>query len=436
MKKLLLSFVTIIAALHGQTVPAPVLTNAVLALMPFPFAVGSTTHSLSAASPNPWAATAQVASGSNGSAAIYLSPTLGYEVLPGPGSGSVLSFAGYATALTAPDPLALPLYTCHFANGRWTDCTPIALVWFPAPFPDIGSGLLMTTDSNGNPALEATGGTGSGGTGPQGPAGPTGPQGPAGTAGATGLTGPRGATGLTGPMGSQGPSGVNGLTGATGAVGPAGATGATGAVGPTGPKGATGATGATGAKGATGPQGLTGPQGPQGLPFKPAPLAGRYVRIQQSGPVDPDGTMMFALAEVEIYAPNSLVDIAVDKPAALSSTYASVPPANAAASSANDGITDGNYSDGSVADTAGTEVGWWQVDLAVSGQQINSISIWNRTDCCQNRLSDFWIFVSDTPFLATDTAATLAVRWGTWSNHQSSMPNPSVTIPASAFTQH
>jgi hypothetical protein len=62
---------------------------------------------------------------------------------------------------------------------------------------------------------------------------------------------------------------------------------------------------------------------------------------------------------------------------------------------------------------------------------IGSIVIWNRTDsCCMNRLSDYWVFVSDSPFSATDTPALLQSRPGTWSGHQTAAPNPSTTVLA------
>jgi hypothetical protein len=44
-------------------------------------------------------------------------------------------------------------------------------------------------------------------------------------------------------------------------------------------------------------------------------------------------------------------------------------------------------------------------------------------------LGDYWVFVSNTPFLNTDTPATLAFRAGTASSHQTAAPNPTVTIP-------
>ncbi|MHB8753223.1 MAG: galactose-binding domain-containing protein [Aggregatilineales bacterium] len=74
--------------------------------------------------------------------------------------------------------------------------------------------------------------------------------------------------------------------------------------------------------------------------------------------------------------------------------------------SAVDGNTDGNFYDGSVTHTNADLNAWWQVDL-LGDYPISSINIWNRTDCCSSRLSNFYIFVSDTPFISTDLTTTL-----------------------------
>ena len=97
------------------------------------------------------------------------------------------------------------------------------------------------------------------------------------------------------------------------------------------------------------------------------------------------------------------------------------------AAAAVDGNTDGNFRDGSVTATNADGNAWWQVDLGASSS-IGSIFIWNRTDCCGSRLSDYWIFVSDTPFAALDTPATLLAREGTQSFDMSvyGVPNPNV----------
>src|SRR5204862_301284 len=106
--------------------------------------------------------------------------------------------------------------------------------------------------------------------------------------------------------------------------------------------------------------------------------------------------------------------------------------ATAGAASAIDGNTDGGFFNGSVTHTDSETNAWWQVDLGGSAS-INSISVWNRTDaCCVNRLSDYWVFVSDTPFAAGDTLASVHTRAGTFANHQTTAPNPSVTIPVAS----
>jgi hypothetical protein len=77
------------------------------------------------------------------------------------------------------------------------------------------------------------------------------------------------------------------------------------------------------------------------------------------------------------------------------------------ASRAIDGNTNGNWYENSVTHTTFQPEAWWQVDLG-SVQHIGSVQVWNRTDCCDDRLSNFYVFVSDTPFTATDVAGTLA----------------------------
>jgi hypothetical protein len=151
---------------------------------------------------------------------------------------------------------------------------------------------------------------------------------------------------------------------------------------------------------------------------------GRYVRVQLSG------TNYLNLAEVQVLGAFPLPNLAQGKTAAQSSTlsgYGSL----TAASNAVDGNTDGNFNDGSVTHTNLDANAWWQVDLGNSAT-ISAISIWNRTDCCSDRLSDYWVFASNTPFSPSDTPATLQGRAGTWSSHQTSFPNPSTTISLSA----
>jgi len=70
----------------------------------------------------------------------------------------------------------------------------------------------------------------------------------------------------------------------------------------------------------------------------------------------------------------------------------------------------------------------------VAATTINAIVIWNRTDCCGDRLTDYWVFVSNTPFDPSDTPATLQNRVGTWNTHQTSAPGPLVTISTGGIT--
>jgi hypothetical protein len=155
-------------------------------------------------------------------------------------------------------------------------------------------------------------------------------------------------------------------------------------------------------------------------------VSGRYVRVQLSG------TDYLSLAEVLVFGTGGApppTNVALGKSAAQSSTFPGY--ATDGAASAVDGNTDGNFGDGSVTATNLDPNPWWQVDLGTS-TAVSSIVIWDRTDCCSSRLGDYWVFVSDTPFLPTDTPATLQSRLGTFSSHQTSAPNPSTTIAAGA----
>ena len=155
---------------------------------------------------------------------------------------------------------------------------------------------------------------------------------------------------------------------------------------------------------------------------------GRYVRVQLSG------ADYLSLAEVQVFGTGGAPpppDLALGKPATQSSTLPGY--ASAVAASAVDGNTNGSFFDGSVTATNLEVDPWWQVDLGASAA-VGSIAIWNRTDpCCLIRLNDYWVFVSDTPFLPTDTPATLQNRPGTFSFHQTmGFPFPSTTIPVGA----
>lgn len=91
-------------------------------------------------------------------------------------------------------------------------------------------------------------------------------------------------------------------------------------------------------------------------------------------------------------------NLALNKPARQSSNYT----AKSVASMANDGSrVEKNFNH-----TENDTNAWWEVDLgAVS--EISTIEVYNRTDCCSFRLSDFHVFVSDIPFTSESLNATL-----------------------------
>ena len=78
------------------------------------------------------------------------------------------------------------------------------------------------------------------------------------------------------------------------------------------------------------------------------------------------------------------------------------------ASRALDGNTNGTWRLSSTTHTAAETQPWWQVDLG-SVSQITQINLYNRTDnCCRDRLSEFYVLVSDTPFTSDSLSQNLA----------------------------
>ena len=74
---------------------------------------------------------------------------------------------------------------------------------------------------------------------------------------------------------------------------------------------------------------------------------------------------------------------------------------------ATDGNTDGNFWGGnSVTNTNWQNNAWWETDLGGIAN-IETINIWNRTDCCQDFLSDVYVLVSEVPFTSQDLNETL-----------------------------
>ena len=91
-------------------------------------------------------------------------------------------------------------------------------------------------------------------------------------------------------------------------------------------------------------------------------------------------------------------------PATQSSTYDGI----TGAGNAVDGNAAGSYSAGSMTHTAGGEANpWWSVDLG--GQKaVHAVRLWNRTDCCDQRLSNYHVFVAASPMAGRSLAELLA----------------------------
>jgi len=80
-----------------------------------------------------------------------------------------------------------------------------------------------------------------------------------------------------------------------------------------------------------------------------------------------------------------------------------------------DGNTNGDYWNNSVTHTNGESQPWWRVDLGLS-YNLDQIKIYNRTDCCSNILSNFYVYVLDANLNQV------------WSSFQTASPNPSITL--------
>ncbi|GAB3879258.1 hypothetical protein GCM10029964_031330 [Kibdelosporangium lantanae] len=105
-------------------------------------------------------------------------------------------------------------------------------------------------------------------------------------------------------------------------------------------------------------------------------------------------------------------DLALGKNARASSEAFGSP-----ASRAVDGDTNGVWGNNSVSHSDIQDHPWWQVDLGADSP-IETVNVWNRTDCCSDRLTDFWVFTSSTPFDTSLTPAQQAAEPGVWSSHQ------------------
>ncbi len=87
------------------------------------------------------------------------------------------------------------------------------------------------------------------------------------------------------------------------------------------------------------------------------------------------------------------------------------------ASRAVDGDTNGAFSNNSITHTDSNPHAWWQADLG-GNSAVDTIEVWNRTDCCSERLADFWVFLSPEPLDPALSPQEQAKRPGVWSSHR------------------
>ncbi|MEM7610329.1 MAG: galactose oxidase-like domain-containing protein, partial [Pseudomonadota bacterium] len=82
-------------------------------------------------------------------------------------------------------------------------------------------------------------------------------------------------------------------------------------------------------------------------------------------------------------------------------------PVSRDAALAIDGDLSGALENGSIAQTTVQQDPWWEIDLGQSFA-VDTVRLWNRTDCCGDSLSDFYVLVSEQPFVSSDLAQVLA----------------------------
>lgn len=120
---------------------------------------------------------------------------------------------------------------------------------------------------------------------------------------------------------------------------------------------------------------------------------GRYIRVQLAG------TNYLSIAELQVLGTVAPSNVALGKTATQSSTTNS-----ATASRAVDGNTSGVFANGSVTHTSSELNAWWHVDLG-QVETLGTIKVWNRVEF-QERLTNFYVFVSDQPFTSNNPATT------------------------------
>jgi hypothetical protein len=133
---------------------------------------------------------------------------------------------------------------------------------------------------------------------------------------------------------------------------------------------------------------------PQGgvlrIPLPPPGLPIDTLRVTQLGP-SPAGQQILSFAEVELlqYGVQAEVNLAPFGTASqATSSYGT------SGREAVDGRVDGFFNNRSVTHTLNVAGNWWRVDLPFRSE-VHELRLWNRTDCCAGRLSNFRLSVFD-----------------------------------------
>lgn len=124
------------------------------------------------------------------------------------------------------------------------------------------------------------------------------------------------------------------------------------------------------------------------------------------------GLMIIATIEVSAQRTN----VALNKPTSQSSMYSATFPASRAV----DGVTTGRNPD--FTHTKDESNPWWQVDLGAV-YDVEEIVIWNRTDCCWERLQNYYVMLSETPITGNSTTRNVIAKGSFTQNTQNVTKN-------------
>ncbi|MCB9280778.1 MAG: discoidin domain-containing protein [Lewinellaceae bacterium] len=111
----------------------------------------------------------------------------------------------------------------------------------------------------------------------------------------------------------------------------------------------------------------------------PTAVKARYVQVQIEG-----NNGILHLAEIQVYG--TPLNKALGRPV----TTSAVNAGDGEGTRATDGMTSGNFWDYSVTHSQGESNPWLEIDLG-KVRKIKRIKLWNRTDCCSDRLDNFTI---------------------------------------------